>query len=564
MSSDIAPIRYSSLLEAELTRLEQILARAPALSDQFPLRWLAIQLLEGDQSLMQDGAFQGMMVDDRIALSEAVAVSEARLRQQYGEDADLAVTDERYQFVHGVVEQVLTAPSQQWSSSDRIDRIVTSRWLGIPIFLALMYLVFSLVQNVSAPYLDFVDGVITGPINAWALALLNALRAPGWLVSLATDGVIAGVGAVLVFVPGLIVMYVSLAVLEDTGYLSRAAFVMDRTMSKMGLHGRSFMPMILGFGCNVPAVYATRSIESRSARLLTGLLIPFMSCSARLPVYVIFGLAFFPRHGSIAIMALYILGVVVAAAVGMTLSRTVFRDAPPGILMMEMPPYRWPSAKRVFRYTRNETGSFVRRAGTFILTGTVVFWLLLNMPAGTTDVQDSWFGKASSAVAPLLSPAGFGEWQASGALVTGLLAKEIVVSTLSQVYVGEVDGPEEDADPPSLVEGITEVVTGFAAATVEAGKQLLDTLTPGVALFADGDSGQEPALATALQSAFTPLSALAFLVFVLLYVPCLATVGAQIQEFGWRWAVLSIAMMLVIPWVMATLIYQGGLLLGFS
>jgi ferrous iron transport protein B len=248
----------------------------------------------------------------------------------------------------------------------------------------------------------------------------------------------------------------------------------------------------------------------------------------------------------------------------MTLSRTVFRNAPAGILMMEMPPYRWPSAKRVFRYTWNETGAFVRRAGTFILMGTVVFWLLLNMPRGATDVKQSWFGQASSAVAPLLAPAGFGEWQASGALVTGLLAKEIVVSTLSQVYVGEADGPAEPVEPPSLVEGFTEVVTGFAAATVEAGKQLLDAFTPGIALFADSDSGQDTALASALQSAFTPLSALAFLVFVLLYVPCLATVGAQIQEFGWRWAVLSIAMMLVIPWVMATLIYQGGLLLGFS
>jgi ferrous iron transport protein B len=335
-------------------------------------------------------------------------------------------------------------------------------------------------------------------------------------------------------------------------------------MSKMGLHGRSFVPMILGFGCNVPAVYATRSIESRSARLLTGLLIPFMSCSARLPVYVIFGLAFFPRHGSTAIMALYILGIVVAATVGMVLSRTVFRHAPAGILMMEMPPYRRPSPKRVVRYTWNETSAFVRKAGTFILLGTVVFWLLLNMPRGATDVQRSWFGRASNAVAPLLAPAGFGDWEASGALVTGLLAKEIVVSTLSQVYVGEAGSATEVGETPSLVEGMTEIITGFAAATMDAAKQLLDTFTPGISLFGGDGSTQDTQLTMALQSAFTPLSAFAFLVFVLLYVPCLATIGAQIQEFGWRWAVLSIGIMLVIPWVMATLIYQGGSLLGLG
>ncbi len=235
--------------------------------------------------------------------------------------------------------------------------------------------------------------------------------------------------------------------------------------------------------------------------------------------------------------------------------------------MMEMPPYRTPSPKRVFRYTWSESSAFVRKAGSFILIGTVVFWLLLNLPWGTTDLRQSWFGKASSAVAPLLAPAGFGEWEASGALVTGLLAKEIVVSTLSQVYVGEASDAADAAAPaatPSLFEGMTEIVTGFIAATVDAGKQLLETFTPGVTLFSADAAGQETALTSALQQAFSPLSAFAFLVFVLLYVPCLATIGAQIQEFGWKWAALSVALMLVIPWTLATLIYQGGLLLGLA
>lgn len=559
MSSAAATVRYSPLLEAEVSRLEQILSVLPGVREQLPVRWLAIQLLEGDESVWGEVDAEG-----RAALADAVADSSIRLRERYGEDADLAVTDERYQFVHGVVEQVLTAPAQRWSPSDRIDRVVTNRWLGIPIFLMLMYFVFSLVQNVSAPYLDWVDGVISGPLTGWTVVLLAWLQAPIWLVSLVTDGIIAGVGAVLMFLPGLLVMYLALAVMEDSGYLARAAFVMDRAMSKIGLHGRSFMPMILGFGCTVPAIYATRSIESRSARLLTGLLIPFMSCSARLPVYVIFGLAFFPRNGNLAIMALYLLGILVAAGVGIVLSRTVFRNAPVGILMMEMPPYRRPSTKRVLGYTWNESGAFVRKAGSFILVGTVVFWLLLNLPWGTTDLRKSWFGRASGAVAPVLAPAGFGEWEASGALMTGLLAKEIVVSTLSQVYVGEAEATADAAPSPSLIEGVKEIATGFVMATVEAGKQILATFTPGVKLFADDGASEDSALMSALRQAFTPLSAFAFLAFVLLYVPCLATVGAQIQEFGWRWAALSIGVMLLVPWTLATLIYQGGQLIGLG
>ena len=557
-------IAYSPSLEAEIAQLEEAVAGLPGPYAQMPPRWLAIQLLEGEESLLHV-----LDQDARRRVAEAAEAARQRLYPLYEEDVDLAITDERYRFVHGVVEQVLTAPAQQWSASDRIDRVVTNRWLGIPIFFGLMYVVFSLVQNVAAPYLDWVDGVFGGPLTTWVTALLSWMRAPEWLISLATDGIIAGVGGVLVFLPGLFIMYLALATMEDSGYMARAAFVMDRAMGKLGLHGRSFMPMVLGFGCNVPAIYATRTIENRGARLLTGLLIPFMSCSARLPVYVIFGLAFFPRHGNLAIWLLYMLGVAVAGGVGLVLSRTLFRNLPPGILMMEIPPYRWPSVKRVLHYSWQESGAFVRKAGTFILAGTVVFWLLLNMPPGTTDMRQSWFGQASSAVAPVLAPAGFGEWQAGGALLTGMLAKEIVVSTLAQVYVGEgAEGAEEadEAPSPDVLAGLADIVTGFGAATLEAGRNLLDMLTPGVPLFEElaQEEGSDTALMAALRRSFTPLSAIAFLVFVLLYVPCLATIGAQAQEFGWRWAALSVAITLVVPWTLATLVYQGGRLIGLG
>ncbi|MEZ4641466.1 MAG: ferrous iron transport protein B [Chloroflexota bacterium] len=553
-------VRYSANLEAEIKSLERLIETLPQINGRYPSRWLAIQLLEGDIRLFAEWgeAEQGV-------LETAVAAAHTRLQAHYGDDVDLALTDERYLFVHELVEQVLTAPREQWSLSDRIDRIVTNRWLGIPIFMALMYLVFNLVQNVSTPYLDWVDGVISGPLTEWTIAVFTFLHAPGWFISLLTDGILAGVGGVLVFLPGLLVMYLALAVLEDTGYLARAAFVMDQLMSKLGLHGRSFVPMILGFGCNVPAIYATRTIESRPARILTGMLIPFMSCSARLPVYVVFGLAFFPRSGDLVIWSLYLMGIVIAALVGLVLSRTIFKHEVAGILVMEMPAYRWPSPKRVLQYTWHESASFVRKAGSFILVGTAVFWLLLHLPWGVTDVRQSWFGRASGAVAPILAPAGFGEWQASGALLTGLLAKEMVVSTLSQVYVGEDGGGEaETAVSAFSWSQVGDIVVGFGAATLDAGKQLLETLTPGITLFPNDEDGTGAELTLALRRSFTPLSAFAFLVFVLLYIPCIATIGAQIQEYGWRWALLSVIIMLIVPWTLAVIVYQGGQLFGLA
>ena len=224
-----------------------------------------------------------------------------------GSDPDFAVADRRYQFIQKVLSGTIHQKTKGVSVTDKIDTIVTHRWLGIPIFFAFMYLIFNLVQTVSAPFLNWIDTLFNGPFTRWSLAVFTWLHAPAWLTSLAVDGVLAGLGGVLVFVPGLYIMYLLLAVMEQTGYLARAAFVMDRFMSKIGLHGKSFIPMILGFGCNVPAIYATRTIEKREARIMTGLLIPFMSCSARLPVYIVFGLAFFPHHANLVVFSLYLL-----------------------------------------------------------------------------------------------------------------------------------------------------------------------------------------------------------------------------------------------------------------
>lgn len=552
-----ASVGYPPAIEAEINVLAKKIDTIPALESNYPPRWLAIQLLEGDETLLAE-----LAPATTAPVEAALGDSRHRLQQLYGDDVDLAITDERYRFVHQLVDDVLTRPAgHRLTRSDRIDRILTHQWLGIPILFALMYLVFNLVQTVSAPYLDWVDAIMSGPISQWSASLLLFVHAPAWLISLVVDGVVAGVGGVLVFLPGLLVMYFSLAFLEGSGYMARAAFVMDRAMNVLGLQGQSFVPMILGFGCNVPAIYATRTIENRAARVLTGLLIPFMSCSARLPVYVIFGLAFFPRRANLVIWSLYVLGIGVAALVGIVLSRTIFRESSPETFVMEMPPYRIPAFKELWTYTRIQSAAFLRKAGTFILIISILFWVLINLPWGVDNPRDSYFGTVSHAVAPVFAPAGFGEWESTGALMTGIIAKEAVVSSLSQIYVGEAHTAPPAA---SFVENIRSITVGFATATADAGKHLLQTFTPGLSLFDSEEVPQDTALTGALQRAFTPLAAVAFLAFVLLYVPCMATLAALVQEFGLRWAGLSLLLTLFVPWSVAVAIYQGGRLFGLG
>ncbi len=553
-------LQYDHELEKAVRRLTAALENLSDLEGYRP-RWLAVKLIEGDG--------QARRVVSRAPGGEAVLTLLQKvmhnLQRVYGEDVDIALADARYAFVRGLARQVLTLPQHPPRTlSDRIDQIVTHRWLGIPLFLFFMYLMFSLVQNVSAPFMDWIDAVVSGPITTWTLAGLLALHAPPWLVSLVVDGAIAGVGSVLTFVPSLMVMFFALAFMEDSGYLARAAFVMDKAMAFLGLNGRAFIPMILGFGCNVPAVYATRTIENRGARILTGLLIPFMSCSARLPVYVVFGMAFFGKDAGLVVWSLYLVGIVVAALAGWLLSTLVFTDVHKSVFVLELPRYRLPTWQGLWLHTWEHTSEFIRKAGTVILGIAILLWFLLNLPWGVQNPGESYFGKVSHALAPLYEPAGFGTWQAAGALLSGFVAKEVVISTMSQIYIGEQE-TQPDA-PPRLhpLEDARTIVAGFGEAAWNAGKALLDSLTPGIRLFPQtaGSAENQTALSRALHKAFTPLSALAFLVYVLLYTPCMATVSAQMQEYGWQWALFSIGLGLTTAWVLATAVFQIGRLLG--
>lgn len=450
------------------------------------------------------------------------------------------------------------SPTPAVSRTARLDAVLTHRLGGLLIFLAAMYLVFSLVQKVAAPYLDWIDAVIGGPVTHGAAAGMAALQAPAWMASLVIDGMVAGVGGVLVFVPGLFIMHLALGFLEESGYLPRAALVMDGWLQGFGLRGRSFVPMIIGFGCNVPAIYAARRIEDRPTRIITSLMIPFMSCSARLPVYVIFGLAFFPRHAGWVIWGLYLLGVVIAAVIGVVLSRLLF-DQQAALAPAGLPPFRLPSPRRLARHAGLQSAQFIKNAATVILLVSILLWAGLHLPwnpdqASTTgDPRDSYYGQVSAILAPTLTPAGFGQWQAAGALLTGLVAKEMVISSLAQLYSG--DQTIADASPGFVAE-VSGVAVGFGLATIEAGKQLLEVLTPGIQLFADDAVVQDIALSRGLINAFSPAAALAFLVFVLTYVPCAATIGALAQQLGWRWTSLAVGIQTVLPWLLAVAVFQ--------
>lgn len=559
MTTTLFRLDYGGKLEREITHLIESFSEFQFDTSRYPQRWLALKLLEADAEILE----QVRAMPNGEQVISLAAQSAEKLKSMLGDDADMLIADRRYGFINGVVRQSLHRASlDRITLTDRIDDIVTHKWLGLPIFFAMMYVMFRLVIDVSAPFLDWTDAVITGPIAGWFALHLDLIAAPAWMHSLVVEAVIGGVGGVLVFVPGLLILYFFLALLEDSGYMSRAAFVMDRFMRVIGLHGKSFIPMILGFGCAVPAIYATRTIASRRDRVLTALLVPLMSCSARLPVYVVFGLAFFGARAGTVIWGMYALGIIVAMLAGMVFTRTILKPDATSAFVLELPPYRAPALKSVLIHMWENTREFVRKAGTVILFASLVMWILLNLPWGVENKRDSYFGKVSGAIAPVFAPLGFGDWQTSGALVTGFMAKEIVVSTLSQIYIN-ADESVVTSEPTTFGEDLADIGLGFVDATVSSGKILL-SIIPGINLVDEEAEGQDTVLSRALREHFTPLSAAALLVFVLLYVPCVATLGAIKHEFGASWAVTSAVYQTGVAWLVAVLVYQGGLLLGFG
>jgi ferrous iron transport protein B len=406
---------------------------------------------------------------------------------------------------------------------------------------------------------DWIDSTVS-ILAGWVAAVLTALAAPAWLLSLLVDGVMAGVGGVLVFLPVLLILYFCLALLEDSGYMARAAFVMDRLMHLLGLHGKSFIPLIVGFGCNVPGILATRTLENRRDRILTGLMVPLMSCAARLPVYVIFAAAFFPQNASAVIFGLYVLGIVLAVLTGLLMRRTLFGKTPDSLFVLELPPYRLPAWRGLRTHMWRHSEEFVRKAATLILAAAVIVWALLNLPIGVENTEDSLFGRAAGAFAPIFAPLGFGDWQATGSLATGLVAKEVVISSMAVIYLG--DQPVEPPADVDVAADVRAIVVGFGQAVVDSARIVL-SMIPGVDLMGDEPAQADTSLSQALQNNFTPAAALAFLVFVLLYAPCVATLGALKSEFGGKWMAFSFVYLLALAWVAGFVTYQvAGWLMG--
>jgi ferrous iron transport protein B len=516
--------------------------------EKYPKRWLVLKLIEGDEQVRSEAG---------IGANFSVDTALHHLKKAHGDDIEALMADTRYSLAAGLTREVLRKPElRKMELTEKIDRVVLNRFLGIPIFFLAMWLMFKLTFDLSTPFADWLDAMTGGPFKRWAEAILGMVGAPDWTVSLVNEGIISGVGFVLVFVPVIFAMMFFITFLEGSGYMARAAFVMDRAMHAIGLHGKSFIPMILSFGCNVPGVYATRTLENPKDKVLTALLLPLMSCGARLPVYVLFAGIFFPSHSGTVIWSLYVLGIVLAMVMGVVFKRTLFRGEAP-MFIMELPPYRMPSFRSLCIHTWEKGKHFLIKAGTYILAVTIIVWFLLNLPWGVETKRDSYLGRTGAAVAPIFEPLGFGTWEAASSLITGVIAKEIVVGTMGEIYAPEKE-EVSDEPTPTLGEDLKEIVVSFGVAAKDA-----VTTTFG---FSEGEEEEEPtSLMAAVRGSFTPLTSYAFMAFVLLYKPCVVVAIAMRQEFGtWKWAGLAFVYQSVLAYVVALIIYQGGCFLGLG
>jgi len=444
----------------------------------------------------------------REEILQAKDRSLSHLRRILGDDAETVIAEERYGFISSLLKETLKKPAvERLTISDKIDRVVVNRWLGIPIFLALMYGVFQFTFVLSAPLMGWI-----GAGFGWLAGQASGIS--GWFGSFLANGVIGGVGSVLSFIPPIFLLFIALAILEDSGYLARAAFVMDRMMHKIGLHGRSFIPMLLGFGCNVPAIMACRTIENPKDRLTTILINPLMSCGARLPIYILLAGAFFTAYQGLVVFSMYAIGIVLAIIMALVFRRWLLRG-PSGHFVMELPPYRLPTITGVFVHMWERGRVFLIRAGSIIFGIVIFIWLLGSLPWGVEyGSAQSWLGQIGSFIDPVFGPLGFGQWQASVSLIFGLLAKEVVVGTFGTLFaVGE----------------------GALGATIMA------------------------------RLGWTPLVAFAFMAFCLIYVPCVATVAMIKRETNsWRWAGFTVGYTLALAWIVTFLIYQVGSLLSLG
>ena len=506
-------INHGTELEKSIVRLRDLIAANEDIRSRYSTRYLAIKYLETDKDI--EALIERL--PNRNAIIAAREEETARIRELVGVNPESAIVDAKYAFIQGALSETYHRYQEERprrTLTDRIDAVVTNRWLAFPIFILLLWLVFWATFTLGQYPMDWIDWLV-GKFGDFVAAYMK----DGWLKDLVVDGIIGGVGSVLVFLPNILILYLFISLMEDSGYMARAAFIVDKLMHRIGLHGKSFIPMVMGFGCNVPAIMATRSIESRKSRLITIAVIPFMSCAGRLPIFVLLAGAFFPDNAATALLGIYLLGIVTALLSAKVLSRFVKDDDLP--FVMELPPYRVPTGKAIGRHTWEKGRQYLEKMATTILAFSVALWFLSYFPhhEGATNAYQQehsaigWLGKA---VEPAMAPLGF-NWKMDVGLLAGVGAKELVVSTLGVMYAG---GDEEEPDEHSTV------------------------------------------LQSALRADVPAAAGLAYMVFVLLYFPCIATFVAIKNETGsWKWAILCALYTMLVAWVFGLAAYRIGLLL---
>jgi len=506
--------RYSVDLEAVIGELTRTLATDPEFTTQFPSRWMALKLLEKDTDARAKLAGHRQAAEVEATLARGIA----RLEKAQGRDCEILISEARYGFIHGAAKETVQRKVANVTLTERIDALLINRVLGLPFFLLILWGIFQATFTLGAYPQGWLEEFF-----GWAGDSLKTVMEPGLLQSLLVDGIIGGVGGVVSFIPLVIILFLFISFLEDTGYMARAAFVMDKFLHIFGLHGQSFLPMMLGFGCSVPAIMAARTLKSTKDRIVTIMVTPFMSCGAKLPVYVLLAGAFFAENAGAAVLSVYLVGVFLALASSWILRKTVLKgETTP--FVMELPPYRMPTLRSVAWHVWDKTSQYFRKMSTVIMAASVLIWALTTFPQapeGTPPAQAmaqsaaGWIGKA---IEPAVAPMGF-DWKVGIATITGFAAKEVVVSTMGILYaVGDETG--EDEEP----------------------------------------------LHSALRAdpAFNPLVAYVLMLFTLILAPCFAAQATIKAELGWKWLGFYVLMSIVVSWGICTAVYQVGRLLGIG
>ena len=513
-------VNHGKYIEQAIDDIRETLRDNEQLNSKYSTRYLAIKLLENDANITA----LTRTLPNAQAVSSAVARGEQLIKEETKEDCETAIMDAKYGFIHGALQEAGFAEGKKqdtYQTTHFLDAIITHKYLGFPLFFLFLYIMFQVTFSLGQYPMDWIDAGVAA-LGDW----VSRSMPDGPVKAMLVDGVIGGVGAVIVFLPQILILYFFISFMEDSGYMARAAFIMDKLMHKMGLHGKSFIPLIMGFGCNVPAIMATRTIESRRSRLITMLVLPMMSCSARLPIYIMITGTFFAlQYRSIIMLSLYAIGILMAVIISRLFSKYVIKgeDTP---FVMELPPYRFPTSKAIIRHTWEKGKQYLKKMGGIILVASIIVWALGYFPHNDqldnqAQQEQSYIGRIGKAIEPVFRPQGF-DWKLDVGLLAGVGAKEIVASTMGVLYSNDSSVAESDN--------------------------------------ADNDTAKYTRLRRQMHSdGITPLTAYSYLLFVLLYFPCVATIAAIKNESGsWKWALFGALYTTALAWIVSAAVYQVG------